>query len=67
MSWRINAKALAFPIECANGLSKRELLAAMAMQGFLANSEIRGKTREIAGWSLDAADALLEEMEANPL
>lgn len=49
------------------GLTKRELFAAMAMQGFLANEEHPiGGAQNLAGWraeaSVVAADALIEEL-----
>lgn len=45
------------------GLTKRELFAAMAMQGILANPErIGGKDQELAQYSVMLADALIEEL-----
>ena len=47
-----------------DGLSKRELFAAMAMQGQLSNPKVQDGTPEgIARWSLAYADALLAELE----
>jgi hypothetical protein len=50
------------------GLTKRELIAAMAMQGLLANSNlVNGSTTSlIADWALDHADALIERLSADP-
>lgn len=47
------------------GLTKRELIAAMAMQGLLANmgSQDNALTTNIARWAVDYADALLIELE----
>lgn len=45
------------------GLTKRELFAAMAMQGILANPErIGGKDQELTQYSVMLADALLTEL-----
>lgn len=45
------------------GLTKRELFAAMAMQGILANPErIGGKDQELAQYSVMLADALITEL-----
>jgi hypothetical protein len=51
------------------GLTKRELIAAMAMQGMLANSNlVNGSTTSlIADWAVDHADALIERLSANPV
>lgn len=49
------------------GLTKRELIAAMAMQGYCANSTDgflkRSSDAEVAEMSVNAADALLAELE----
>lgn len=45
-----------------HGLSKRELFAAMAMQGMLACPDSSGSFAEIANWSVRYADALLAEL-----
>ncbi len=51
------------------GLTKRELFAAMAMQGVLANpvEHLASAPREdIAGWAVEFADALLDELAKEP-
>ena len=52
----------------AGGLTKRELIAAMAMQGLAANSNlVNGSTTNlIADWSVQQADALIERLNADP-
>jgi hypothetical protein len=52
----------------AGGLTKREFIAAMAMQGLLANSDlVNGSTTNlIADWAVDHADALIERLNADP-
>ena len=52
-----------------DGLTKRELIAAMAMQGMLANpSLVNGSTTSlIADWAVDHADALIERLNADPV
>jgi len=46
-----------------DGLTKRELFAAMAMQGFLINPDYNNATHEqTAEMSIKAADALLEKL-----
>lgn len=47
------------------GLTKREYFAAMAMQGLLARAS-RGTTREYAEIAVDAADALITELNITP-
>lgn len=44
------------------GLTKRELFAAMAMQGFLADSDRGGSDPTIVRRSVSAADALIEAL-----
>lgn len=44
------------------GLTKREYIAALAMQGALANPERIGCTREIAEASVTWAEALIKEL-----
>ena len=53
----------------AGGLTKRELIAAMAMKGLLANSNlVNGSTTSlIADWAVDHADALIERLNADPV
>lgn len=47
----------------ATGMSKRELFAAFAMQGHLANDANRSSSPELtARWSVECADALLSEL-----
>lgn len=64
-------KLFAFPSEippaCANGqdipygLTKRELFAAMAMQGVIASGQLRGPS-ECVSFAIQSADALLKEL-----
>jgi len=58
----MNSYEPAFPIAPVKyqGLTKRELFAAMAMQGLLSNPEVRYKN--IAIDSVEIADALIEEL-----
>jgi hypothetical protein len=68
---------LAYPVKhsygeeffTAGGLTKRELIAAMAMQGMLANSNlVNGSTTSlIADWAVNHADALIERLNADPV
>lgn len=64
---KINATFPAYPLKIDNisynGLSKRELLAAMAMQGLLGDREIHGTTKDFAVAAIEYADALLKELE----
>lgn len=53
-------------IEPQLGLTKRELFAAMAMQGMLANSIPGEHHRAYAVDSVKHADALLKELEESP-
>jgi hypothetical protein len=52
----------------AGGFTKRERIAAMAMQGMLANSNlVNGSTTSlIADWAVNHADALIERLAADP-
>jgi hypothetical protein len=45
-----------------HGLTKRELFAAMAMQGFLSDYQTNASTQEFAKVSVQMADALIEEL-----
>jgi len=49
------------------GLTKRELIAAMAMQGLLADSSSNQSVEVIASTSIRAADALIERLNADPV
>lgn len=49
------------PKPLRGGLTKRELFAAMAMQGLLTNPEFSASLRE-ANWAVKAADALIAEL-----
>jgi hypothetical protein len=52
----------------AGGLTKRELIAAMAMKGLAANSELGvANVVLIAGWAVQHADALIERLNADPV
>lgn len=60
----------AFPVSSGgalfDGLTKRELFAAMAMQGMLASPDpmtMAAKTEKICEWSVNAADMLIEALE----
>jgi hypothetical protein len=57
----------AYPMHGFNkGLTKRELIAAMAMQGLLATPGEYEHAKTIAQWAVDQADALIERLNANP-
>jgi hypothetical protein len=49
------------------GLTKRELIAAMAMQGMLASVGISEDRKSIAEWAVSQADALIERLNADPV
>ncbi len=49
------------------GLTKRELIAAMAMQGLLTNAGIVDCYDKIAGLAVNHADALIERLSADPI
>ena len=49
------------------GLTKRELIAAMALQGLLANNNQEGYWGDFAGRAVKAADALIERLNADPV
>jgi hypothetical protein len=49
------------------GLTKRELIAAMAMQGMLANPNVRLKPDTMSKWAVDHADALIARLNADPV
>jgi hypothetical protein len=49
------------------GLTKRELIAAMAMQGMLADPDIHERFEVIADEAVQAADALIERLNADPV
>jgi hypothetical protein len=49
------------------GLTKRELIAAMAMQGLLADPNVRLKPDTMSKWAVDQADALIERLNADPV
>ena len=51
-----------FPTMVAPGLTKRELFAAMAMQGIMAYPDGCGGKAGIAKYSVEIADSLLEEL-----
>lgn len=58
-----NAEQAAFAVNAMNsGLSKRELIAAMAMQGLLADSKMGGTPNIFAELAVKYADALLEAL-----
>jgi hypothetical protein len=49
------------------GLTKRELIAAMAMQGMLANSRFDQGPRLVAEGATQYADALITRLAADPV
>jgi len=49
------------------GLTKRELFAAMAMQGLGGNSALnQASAQNIACWAVECADALIAELNKEP-
>ena len=67
----MNGNDNAFPISADKynpefGLTKRELIAAMAMQGLLATPGEYEHAKTIAQWAVDQADALIERLNADP-
>lgn len=62
-----NEDKAAFPTSDTNygGLTKRELFAAMALQGNLADPHMSGSATEYASLSIEMADALLAALEEN--
>jgi hypothetical protein len=58
-----NKNEPAYPTESYYGLSKRELFAAMAMQGFISNSNAMGTYEDFARDSVEIAEALIKELE----
>lgn len=56
--------ALAFPTPALPGLSKRELIAAMTLQGLLADPR-DGSLDDFVGLAVDYADALLAALSQN--
>jgi hypothetical protein len=68
----MNGNDKAYPIGtdrfvCEWGLTKRELIAAMAMQGLLACPSYIQTVEVIASTSIRAADALIEQLAADPV
>jgi hypothetical protein len=49
------------------GLTKRELIAAMAMQGLLSDPEESGVYATVADVAVKYADALIERLNADPV
>jgi hypothetical protein len=61
------AEDKAFPVGAEEGLNKRELFAAMAMQGYRANPHwAKEDSGVIAAWSLQDADKLIAELSKAP-
>ena len=59
--WRINADSSG---RCENGLTRRELFSAMAMQGMFSCEGMREiSTEDIAKFSTHAADALIKALD----
>ncbi len=50
-----------------DGLTKRELIAAMAMQGLLANRHLAHEFNQVASSAEKHADALIERLSADPM
>jgi hypothetical protein len=50
-----------------DGLTKRELIAAMAMQGLLATPGKYEHAKTIAQWAVNHADALIARLTADPM
>lgn len=68
------ADEMAFPVPAVPwmnnfvpGLTKRELFAAMAMQGFLADPSYRESLKMLAFDAVVAADALLHELSRSQI
>ena len=57
-----NSAAPAYPIDNKYGLTKRELIAAMVLQGSMANSSAAGTSESYAKEAVEYADALLKEL-----
>ncbi len=49
------------------GLTKREEIAARAMQGLLADSNATGEFKQVARLAVLHADALIDELSENPI
>jgi hypothetical protein len=49
------------------GLTKRELIAAMAMQGLMSNPNVRLKPSTLSKWAVNHADALIARFDADPV
>jgi hypothetical protein len=49
------------------GLTKREKIAAMALQGLLADSNATGEFKQVARLAVLHADALIDELSENPI
>lgn len=68
MDAKTNGQERAYPADHARGLTKRELFAAMAMQGILADgfSDELNSAKNIARRAVNYADALLAELAKGP-
>lgn len=71
MSAAGNGKSNAYPDPLhsgggTGGLTKRELFAAMAMQGFAADPKVAAPAAGVAQLAVKWADALLTELEKQP-
>jgi len=51
------------PNRLAVGFSKREHIAAMAMQGILSNKDVSHHADGVAAYAVEYADALLKQLE----
>jgi hypothetical protein len=68
----MNGNDSAYPLEIAtgqynSGLTKRELFAAMALQGLLADPYSTQEFADMASMSVQVADALIERLSADPV
>lgn len=64
---KIDPDQSAFPTDGENqtwGLTKREAIAAMALQGLLANPGVDGAGKDLAIEAIEYADALIDELNA---
>jgi len=68
----MNGNDAAYPFQVdtgqvTGGITKRELFAAMAMQGILADSNATGEFKKVARLAVFHADALIDELSSNPI
>lgn len=58
-----DASGPAFPVGIDRGITKREQIAAMALQGMMADPERDMYPHEFAEYAVKLADALLDELD----